>query len=225
MVPSFMFVGPIVAWLSASSIAPVLDGSAPYANGAPAAWNATNMAVSNSAAPLLTLPAGRGIQTVVYDAEPALTPANDIANIAQAETAVCASAHRIGAKCILTPSGPAGYLQTALDTGCRVGDGVDLQNQLAETNLPYFSGLVHQEAARCRSFNPAAEIIVGITTRYGKTTSNATPVQIESAIASVSDVANRYWFNVPQPGRACPDCGPFSPSIAAVVIQHYAALR
>jgi hypothetical protein len=88
MVPSFMFVGPIVAWLSASSIAPVLDGSAPYANGAPAAWNATNMAVSNSAAPLLTLPAGRGIQTVVYDAEPALTPANDIANIAQAETAV-----------------------------------------------------------------------------------------------------------------------------------------
>jgi hypothetical protein len=220
-----MFVGPIVAWLAASPVSPALNGTAPYANGAPAAWNATNMVVSNSAAPLLTLPAGRGIQTVVYDAEPALTPANDIANIAQAEAAVCASAHRIGAKCILTPSGPVSYMQAALDAGCRAGDGVDLQNQLGETNLPYFSAIVHQEAARCRAINPAAEIIVGITTRYGKTTSNATPLQIESAIASVADVANRYWFNVPQAGRACPDCGAFSPSVAAAVIQYYASLR
>ncbi len=220
-----MFVGPIVAWLSASSVSPMLDGSAPYANNAPAAWNATNMAVSNSAAPLLTLPAGRGIQTVVYDPEPALTPSNDIANIGQAEAAVCASAHRIGAKCILTPAGPAGYVQTALDAACRVGDGVDLQNQLAETNLPYFSTIVHAETARCRSFNPAIEIIVGITTRDGKTTSNASPLQIENAIGSVADVANRYWFNVPQPGVPCPDCGPFSPAVAALVIQHYATVR
>lgn len=111
-----------------------------------------------------------------------------------------------------------GYVKVRLAAdSARYADVFVIQAQGSEADLAKYRSFVSAAAHQAREAKPNIIVLAGISTNPGgqKVDANIILAAIEGTRGSVDG----YWFNVPAPGKYCPQCSEFRPDMALDVIR------
>lgn len=180
---------------------------------------------------------GPDVRAILYDNEGwEFTPREEQADPARFTRAAAALVHRHRLLLITAPAvdltrtlapGPEkrydAYLRLNLAAdAARYADVYDIQAQGSQRNVKRFSAFVRAAAAQARAANPKVLIFAGISTNPSG--QRVTSDDIVRAIDATRKTVDGYWFNVPMPGKYCPNCNDFRPDVAIAVLRGIATL-
>lgn len=198
-------------------------------------WRAVRVQRATSLHGIAYLAAHTAAPVLLYDPEAwPWTPRAEQMNPVAAVCRAAALAHARGKTLIATPAVDLvqadepgrwtgatryqGFERTGwIGAMARCADGISIQSQVAEMDIPRYKRFVLRAVRQARAANPHVWVFSGLSTNPGGRA--VTPQQLRRAAQAVGSAVTGFWLNIPAAGRFCPRCGIAHPRRAYRLLQ------